>query len=127
MSNRIYTICSSFLFYEKHPVIGRLHSESIGNEQVLVADAEDGRSLPGETGPLRLIVPGDKRPARWVRMVKTIRVITNPTQMFHVEKAIRMAWEPIDCPKLVIDTEATLDSCVERATQYLTQISQQTH
>ena len=53
--------------------------ESIGNEQVLVADAEDGKPLSPETGPLRLIVPGDKRPARWVRMVKTIRVVTNPS------------------------------------------------
>jgi adenylylsulfate kinase len=32
---------------------------------------------------------------------------------------IRTAWEPIDDPKLVIDTEASLDSCVEIATQYL--------
>jgi predicted kinase len=39
---------------------------------------------------------------------------------------IRKAWEPIDCPKLVIDTEASLDSCAERATQYLTQIARQT-
>lgn len=40
---------------------------------------------------------------------------------------IRKAWEPIDCPKLVIDTEASLDSCVERATQYLIQMARQTH
>jgi predicted kinase len=39
---------------------------------------------------------------------------------------IRKAWEPIDHPKLVIDTEAGLDSSVERATQYLAQIGQRT-
>lgn len=53
--------------------------ESIGNQQVLMADAEDGKPLQEGTGPLRLVVPGDKRPARWVRMVKTIRVIANPS------------------------------------------------
>jgi predicted kinase len=36
---------------------------------------------------------------------------------------IRKAWEPIDYPKLVIDTEASLDSCAERAMQYLVRIS----
>lgn len=51
--------------------------ESIGNLQVLVADSEDGKPLAQTAGPLRLVVPADKRPARWVRMIKTIRVITN--------------------------------------------------
>jgi predicted kinase len=40
---------------------------------------------------------------------------------------IRRAWEPIDDPKLVIDTDASLDSCVERATQCLTQMARPTH
>ncbi len=38
-------------------------------------------------------------------------------------RQIRKTWEPIDNPKLVIDTEASLDSCAERATQYLAQIA----
>jgi adenylylsulfate kinase len=38
---------------------------------------------------------------------------------------IRKAWEPIDYPKLVIDTEGNLDTCIERATRYLIQIAQQ--
>jgi len=53
--------------------------EGIGNLQVLVADTEDGKTLPQNIGPLRLVVPSDKRPARWVRMVKTIRVVANPS------------------------------------------------
>jgi hypothetical protein len=52
--------------------------ESIGNLQVLIADSEDGKPLPQGSGPLRLVVPADKRPARWVRMVKAIRVVANP-------------------------------------------------
>jgi predicted kinase len=34
-------------------------------------------------------------------------------------RRVREAWEPIDAPKLVIDTDASLDSCVERALRYL--------
>src|SRR5215472_481913 len=37
-------------------------------------------------------------------------------------QSIRKTWEPIDSPKLVIDTDASLDSCVERATQYLSRL-----
>lgn len=51
--------------------------ESVGNLQVLIADSEDGKPLAEGSGPLRLIVPSDKRPARWVRMVKAIRVVAN--------------------------------------------------
>jgi hypothetical protein len=50
----------------------------IGARQVIVADSEDGKPLTSTAGPLRFIVPEDKRPARWVRMVKTVRVIANP-------------------------------------------------
>jgi predicted kinase len=34
-------------------------------------------------------------------------------------REIRKAWEPIDQPKLVIDTDADLDSCVDKALRYL--------
>ena len=34
-------------------------------------------------------------------------------------RRLREAWEPIDSPKLVIDTDANLDSCVDRALRYL--------
>lgn len=35
-------------------------------------------------------------------------------------REIRKAWEPIDQPKLVIDTDESLESCVDRALRYLT-------
>lgn len=35
-------------------------------------------------------------------------------------REIRKAWEPIDHPKLVIDTEENLESCVDQALRYLT-------
>ena len=42
-----------------------------------------GRSIlltraPGEDGPWRLVVPGDRRGARWVRQVRILRVIETP-------------------------------------------------
>jgi DMSO/TMAO reductase YedYZ molybdopterin-dependent catalytic subunit len=43
----------------------------------LLADTKDGQPLPPREGPLRIIVPGDKRPARWVRQVKALTVRKN--------------------------------------------------
>jgi len=37
-----------------------------------------------------------------------------------VYREIRKAWEPIDPPKLVIDTDEPLESCIDRALRYLT-------
>jgi DMSO/TMAO reductase YedYZ molybdopterin-dependent catalytic subunit len=44
---------------------------------VLLADAKDGQPLPANEGPFRIIVPGEKRSARWVRQVKAITVRQN--------------------------------------------------
>jgi DMSO/TMAO reductase YedYZ molybdopterin-dependent catalytic subunit len=42
---------------------------------VLVADTLDGKPLGDKLGPLRLVAPHDKRPARWVRMLRSIQVV----------------------------------------------------
>jgi DMSO/TMAO reductase YedYZ molybdopterin-dependent catalytic subunit len=47
----------------------------IGDAGVLVADTMEGAAIGGELGPLRLVAPHDKRPARWVRMLKAITVV----------------------------------------------------
>jgi DMSO/TMAO reductase YedYZ molybdopterin-dependent catalytic subunit len=39
---------------------------------ILLADRKDGRPLPAAEGPLRVVVPGEKRPARWVRQVRAL-------------------------------------------------------
>ena len=44
---------------------------------ILLADTKDGQPLPPREGPLRIIVPGEKRPARWVRQVKALTVRKN--------------------------------------------------
>ena len=48
--------------------------EDFAREQVIVADSVDGKALDAEHGPLRLVVPGDKRQGRWVRLLKSITV-----------------------------------------------------
>jgi hypothetical protein len=42
---------------------------------VIVADSVDGKGL-ADSGPLQLVAAGDKRPARWVRNLVAIRVLT---------------------------------------------------
>lgn len=41
---------------------------------VLLADSRDGHPLAGAEGPLRLIVPRDPRPVRWVRQAKLFKI-----------------------------------------------------
>ena len=42
---------------------------------VIVADAMDGKAI-GDEGPLKLVATGEKRPARWVRNLVTVKVMT---------------------------------------------------
>lgn len=42
---------------------------------ILLADKVDGHPLDSKTGPFRVAVPGEKRPARWVRQVVSLRVV----------------------------------------------------
>lgn len=44
--------------------------------QVIVATKADGQPLSSHDGPIRLVVPGDKRPARWVRMLTSLSVMS---------------------------------------------------
>ena len=39
---------------------------------ILLADRKGGQPLGAFEGPLRVIVPGEKRPARWVRQVRVL-------------------------------------------------------
>jgi hypothetical protein len=49
---------------------------------IFLADQEDGAPLWKTSGPLRLIVPGDKKAARWERMVSSIE-IRDPDNLTH--------------------------------------------
>jgi DMSO/TMAO reductase YedYZ molybdopterin-dependent catalytic subunit len=53
---------------------------STGDAQAILADRHDGKPLDANEGPLRVIVPHDKRPARWVRQVIAIELLRAPTR-----------------------------------------------
>lgn len=48
------------------------------DSEVIVADTMDGAPLGAQQGPFRLVAPHEKRPARWVRMLKAITVVRAP-------------------------------------------------
>lgn len=45
------------------------------NDVVLLAYQVDGNPLPSGEGPFRLVAPADKKPARWIREITTIKVV----------------------------------------------------
>lgn|SRR5579863_2571163 len=47
----------------------------LGDVRVLVADKVNGAPMDAEHGPWRLVVPSDKRPARWIRNLTTLRLV----------------------------------------------------
>jgi DMSO/TMAO reductase YedYZ molybdopterin-dependent catalytic subunit len=50
------------------------------DSDVIVADTMNGESLAPKQGPFRLVAPHEKRPARWIRMLKSITVVRAPAQ-----------------------------------------------
>jgi hypothetical protein len=48
--------------------------EAYTDRTIFLADREDGNPLSETTGPLRLIIPDDKKASRWARMVTKIEV-----------------------------------------------------
>lgn len=45
------------------------------DSDVIVADTMDGAALAAKEGPFKIVAPHEKRPARWVRMLKSIAVV----------------------------------------------------
>jgi DMSO/TMAO reductase YedYZ molybdopterin-dependent catalytic subunit len=52
----------------------------IADSEVIVADTIDGAPLGDKLGPFRLVAPHEKRPARWVRMLRSITVVRATAQ-----------------------------------------------
>jgi len=50
-------------------------NSSFQDSEIIVADTMDGAPIPGALGPFRLVAPHEKRPARWVEMVKSLTVV----------------------------------------------------
>ena len=43
--------------------------------EIILADKRDGKQLDAKQGPLRVVAPGDKKPARWIRQVQSLKII----------------------------------------------------
>jgi DMSO/TMAO reductase YedYZ molybdopterin-dependent catalytic subunit len=50
------------------------------DSEILLADTMDGAPLTPDQGPFKLVAPHAKRPARWVKMVKSLTVVRAPVQ-----------------------------------------------
>ena len=44
--------------------------------EIILADRKDGKPLDTREGPFRIIALGDKRPARWIRQVTELKIIS---------------------------------------------------
>ena len=53
-------------------------NSSFMDSEIIVADTMDGAPIPGALGPFRLVAPHEKRPARWVEMLKSLTVVRVP-------------------------------------------------
>jgi DMSO/TMAO reductase YedYZ molybdopterin-dependent catalytic subunit len=47
---------------------------SFNDRRVVLADRRDGKAIVPSDGPLRMVVPGEKRHGRWVRQVVSLTV-----------------------------------------------------
>ena len=48
---------------------------AFATREIVLADKRDAKPLDAKEGPFRVVAPGDKRGARWVRQVTTLRVV----------------------------------------------------
>lgn len=45
------------------------------DKQILLAFSEDGKPLDAKDGPYRIVIPDEKRMARWVRQVTKLKIV----------------------------------------------------
>jgi len=48
------------------------------SRKIILADTADGKPLTEKQGPVRIVVPNEKKGARWIRMVESIEVVELP-------------------------------------------------
>lgn len=71
---RLYLVAEGSDGYQVVFSIGEI-TPDVHDGTVLVADSMDGKSIDAN-GPLQLVLTGEKRPARWVRNLVSVRVET---------------------------------------------------
>ena len=68
-----YVIVKAIDGYEVLFALPELDPE-FATRTIILADSVDGAPLPSGVGPYRVVVPDEKKPARWIREVKSIEV-----------------------------------------------------
>ena len=48
---------------------------AFATREIILADRRDGKPLDAKEGPFHIVASGDKRPARWIRQVTTLKVV----------------------------------------------------
>lgn len=48
---------------------------AFSTREIILADKRDGKPLGPKEGPFRIVAPGDKRPARWIRQVTELKIV----------------------------------------------------
>jgi hypothetical protein len=71
---RLYLVAEGADGYQVVYSLGEV-TPDVHDGAVIVADSLDGKPL-AENGPFQLVAAGEKRPARWVRNLVAIRVLT---------------------------------------------------
>ncbi len=71
---KIYLVAVGSDGYEVVYSLGEV-TPDVHDATVLVADSEDGKPITGD-GPLKIVATREKRPARWVRNLVAVRVLT---------------------------------------------------
>lgn len=74
---RLYVVAEGSDGYRVLFSLAELDPGIVGTS-IIVADRHEGATLDTDEGPLRIIAPGDKRPARWVRGVVRLSVYQAP-------------------------------------------------
>ena len=69
-----YVMCSAPDGYRVVFTLAELDS-AFSDRPVFVVDRKDGQPLDAHSGPFRIVVPGDARPARWIRQLSEITVV----------------------------------------------------
>ena len=50
-------------------------SPDLGARRAIVAVEQDGKPLDDKDGPIRIVLEGEKRPARWIRQLERVRLV----------------------------------------------------
>ena len=50
-------------------------SPDLGARRGIVAIEQDGQPLSEKDGPMRIVLEGEKRPARWIRQLERLRIV----------------------------------------------------